>query len=131
MGLGGPPSVAPGLVAVERYDLELFERLNLEYREKPISPEPLGLDPQSRARRARRKLRKLSRQLGSDLGGRRVLEIGCAHGQLTSLLARQGGAKEAIGVDVKPSPAWTGTRTSRCDSTLATSRRRTSCRLVR
>ena len=35
-----------------------------------------------------------------------MLEIGCAHGQLTSLLARKGGAREAIGVDVESSPAW-------------------------
>lgn len=94
--------------AARRYDLELFERLNEEYRGKPISSNPPGLDPRTRARRARRELRKLSRQLDVNLSGRRVLEIGCAHGQLTSLLVRKGGAREAIGVDVEPSPAWAG-----------------------
>jgi ubiquinone/menaquinone biosynthesis C-methylase UbiE len=86
------------------YDLALFERLNEEYRDRPLAPKPPAVDPKGRRRRARRRLRMISRTL--DVGGKRVLEIGSSHGDLTRLLVKKGGAREAIGVDVVASPMW-------------------------
>jgi SAM-dependent methyltransferase len=86
------------------YDLDLFERLNEEYASTPLVRAAPKLDPKSRMRRARRKLRQIAADV--DLEGKRVLELGCAHGQLTRLLTKKGGAREAIGVDVVPSPTW-------------------------
>jgi SAM-dependent methyltransferase len=86
------------------YDLSLFERLNDEYASKPLVPAAPKLDPEGRKRRARRKLRQISADV--DVGGKLVLELGCAHGQLTHLLVKRGGARRAIGVDVVESPHW-------------------------
>jgi 2-polyprenyl-3-methyl-5-hydroxy-6-metoxy-1,4-benzoquinol methylase len=86
------------------YDLSLFERLNEEYASKPLVRAAPKLDPKSRMKRARRKLRQIGADV--DLQGKRVLELGCAHGQLTRLLVKKGGAREAIGVDVVSSPQW-------------------------
>jgi SAM-dependent methyltransferase len=99
------------------YDLALFEQLNAEYSDKPLVPSAPGLDSASRARRARRKLR----QIGADvsLEGKRVLELGCAHGQLTRLLVKRGGARRAIGVDVVESPNWEKIRRKRVDFRVA------------
>jgi SAM-dependent methyltransferase len=86
------------------YDLGLFEALNAEYASRPLVPTAPKLDPKSRTRRARRKLRQIASDV--QLEGKRVLELGCAHGQLTRLLVKRGGAQEAIGVDVVPSSNW-------------------------
>ena len=93
------------------YDLALFERLNAEYSAKPLVPSPPGLDPKTRMKRANRKIRQISADV--DLGGKRVLELGCAHGQMTRQLVRKGGAREAIGVDVVESPRWEEFRAKR------------------
>jgi SAM-dependent methyltransferase len=86
------------------YDLALFERLNQEYRDRPVAPAPPATDPKGRRKRARRRLRVISRSL--DVTGKRVLEIGCSHGDLTRVLVKRGGAKEAIGVDIAASSSW-------------------------
>lgn len=86
------------------YDLGLFERLNEEYRDRPVSPTPPATDRKGRRKRARRRLRNISRSL--NVTGKRVLEIGCASGDLTELLVKRGGAREAIGVDVVSNPRW-------------------------
>jgi ubiquinone/menaquinone biosynthesis C-methylase UbiE len=86
------------------YDLALFERLNEEYRDRPLAPTPPAVDQKGRRKRARRRLRMISRTL--DVTGKRVLEIGSSHGDLTRLLVKKGGAREAIGVDVVASPMW-------------------------
>ena len=93
------------------FDLELFERLNEEYRERPLAPTPPAVDPVGRRKRARRRLRMISRTL--DVRGKRVLEIGSSHGDLTRLLVKKGGAREAIGVDVVASPMWEENSSSR------------------
>jgi SAM-dependent methyltransferase len=101
------PAASPDLIrpaSERRYDLELFERLNDEYREKPIVPKAPRTDPRGRARRARRKLREIATDV--TLEGKRVLELGCAHGQMTRLLVKKAGARQAIGVDVVDSPTW-------------------------
>jgi SAM-dependent methyltransferase len=88
----------------QTYDLELFERLNEEYSAKPLVRSPPGLDAKTRMKRANRKIRQISGDV--DLGGKRVLELGCAHGQMTRQLVKKGDAREAIGVDVVESPRW-------------------------
>lgn len=101
------PAASPDLIqpaGQRRYNLELFERLNDEYRGKPIVPAAPRTDPRGRTKRARRKLREIAADVG--LEGKRVLEVGCAHGQMTRLLVKKGGAREAIGVDVVESPTW-------------------------
>jgi SAM-dependent methyltransferase len=99
------------------YDLALFERLNDEYASKPLVPTAPRLDPEGRKRRARRKLRQIAADV--DLEGKRVLELGCAHGQLTHLLAKRGGARRAIGVDVVPSPGWQEIKSKRVSFQVA------------
>lgn len=86
------------------YDLALFERLNDEYRDRPLAPTPPATDPKGRRKRAQRRLRRISKSV--DMSGKRVLEIGCAGGELTQLLVKKGGAREAIGVDVVENPRW-------------------------
>jgi 2-polyprenyl-3-methyl-5-hydroxy-6-metoxy-1,4-benzoquinol methylase len=98
-----------------KYDLALFERLNEEYSAKPLVRSPPGLDATTRMKRANRKLRQIAADV--DLDGKRVLELGCAHGQMTRQLARKGGAREAIGVDVVPSPMWEEFRGKRVNFT--------------
>lgn len=54
--------------------------------------------------RSRRRLRAVRSHL--DVKGKRVVEVGCAHGHLTHLMVKRGGAREAIGVDLDSSPEW-------------------------
>lgn len=86
------------------YDLDLFERLNDEYAAKPLVPVAPERDAESRKRRARYRLAGIAADV--ELENKRVLELGCAHGQLTRLLVKRGKAREAIGVDVVESPMW-------------------------
>jgi SAM-dependent methyltransferase len=86
------------------HDIALFERLNEEYRQRPLAPTPPAVDPEGLRKRARRRLRTISRSI--DLRGKRVVEIGCSHGYLTRQLVKKGKAREAIGVDIVESPMW-------------------------
>jgi 2-polyprenyl-3-methyl-5-hydroxy-6-metoxy-1,4-benzoquinol methylase len=86
------------------YDLALFESLNEEYRERPLAPSPPATDRKGRRKRARRRLRTISKSV--EVRGKRVLEIGCPGGDLTQLLVKRGSAREAIGVDVAENPRW-------------------------
>jgi SAM-dependent methyltransferase len=87
-----------------RYDLQLFERLNEEYRSKPLLPAAPQREPESRKRWARYQLGRIVADV--DLDGKRVLELGCAHGQMTRLLVERANVREAVGVDVVESPMW-------------------------
>lgn len=91
-------------VAVPSFDLELFEQLNQEYREKPVVPTPPRVDPVGRRKRARRKLKRI--RLDVDFEGKDVLEIGCAFGDMTHLAVKRAGARSAIGVDIVERPEW-------------------------
>lgn len=86
------------------YDLDLFERLNEEYRSKPIVPTPPHTDPVGRKKRARMKLKQIRRDV--KLEGNDVLEIGCAFGEMTHLAVKRAGARSAIGVDIVDRPEW-------------------------
>lgn len=104
-----------------RYDLSLFERLNEEYRTKPIviaekvetrrrtlSPTDEERAGQSREARvqaaARGQLAPVLRDV--DIKGKVVLEVGCGHGYLTAAMAEVGQAARVIGVDVERSASW-------------------------
>jgi SAM-dependent methyltransferase len=101
VAVGSQPASREG---ASGYDLELFERLNEEYRSKPLVPAAPRVDPQGRMVRARKRLKVVSRDL--DFEGKEVLEIGCAQGQMTHLLVKKADAKRAVGVDVVPSDRW-------------------------
>lgn len=109
-----------------KYDLALFEQLNEEYRDRPIhdvakirerrkllssdSPLPRTVGqkvviPADRTRyAATTQLKPILKDV--DLCGKVVLELGCAHGWLTSVLPEHAGASRAIGVDVQRHSSW-------------------------
>lgn len=93
-----------GEAGARRYDLDLFERLNEEYRTRPIVAAPPRRDAEGRMKRARFKLSQIAADVA--VKDKRVLDLGCAEGQLTRQLRKRGRAKEAIGVDVFEAPTW-------------------------
>jgi SAM-dependent methyltransferase len=86
------------------FDLALFERLNEEYEDRPLVPNPPAAGGDARAKAARRRIKKLSDWI--DFSGKTVLEIGAGHGYLTRALVKRGGASRAVGVDVVERPSW-------------------------
>lgn len=113
-------------VATIRYDLELFEQLNDEYREHPIvdvaktlerrrllSPQLVSsseaeqktITREERAQfAATAQLKPILKDI--DMTGKVVLELGCGHGWLTAILPDDAGAAKAIGVDVDWYSSW-------------------------
>jgi protein-L-isoaspartate O-methyltransferase len=73
------------------FDLPLFERLNEEYRDRPLVPVAPSLSSKGRTDRARALLKKITGDV--QVAGKRVLEIGTAKGHLSALLVGEGGAK--------------------------------------
>ena len=86
------------------FDLALFERLNDEYRDRPLVPNPPRLANRARAKIARRRAQRFAQWI--EVRDRKVLEIGAGHGHLTRALVRHAGARRAIGVDVVERPEW-------------------------
>jgi SAM-dependent methyltransferase len=102
-----PPSKESGVDSLtDGYGLRLFEQLNDEYSDKRVVPEPPKLDPISYRERGEKRLTGILRQTKVDLNGKTVLELGCGHGWLTSLIPVMTGAGRVIGVDIKPRPTW-------------------------
>ena len=87
-----------------KFDVELFEALQEEYRSKKIVKEAQGLDTTSRAERARRRMLNVHDSIGLD--GKTVLEFGCGAGYEVWYLAHHVGATEAWGIDVIERAAW-------------------------
>ncbi|HEY0442849.1 MAG TPA: methyltransferase domain-containing protein [Candidatus Limnocylindrales bacterium] len=85
------------------FDIDLFEALNAEYRDRPVVPAPRGNDAASAAARARQRLRQVHDSI--DLRGGRVLEFGCGAGYEVWTLSHHFGC-EATGVDVVERRAW-------------------------
>jgi ubiquinone/menaquinone biosynthesis C-methylase UbiE len=85
------------------FDIDLFERLNAEYADRPLVPEPLQYDEGAMADRARERLAWVHKSI--DLQGKRVLEFGCGGGFEVWLLAHHFGA-DAWGVDIAERAAW-------------------------
>jgi len=96
--------------ASPRYDVELFETLQGEYESRKIVPQAQGLDPVSRAERARRRL--LSVHDAVDLANKRVLEFGCGAGFEVWFIGHHIGA-DAYGVDVIERASWTALQDDR------------------
>lgn len=126
-----------------KFDLELFEQLNDEYRDRPIidvaktqerrnllSPkrratsEGESVTPGDRAQYAAQKqLTPILRDI--EMSGKAVLELGCGHGWLTSILPDQAGATRAVGVDITPYSSWsehTDPRVEMCQVDLSRER---------
>jgi SAM-dependent methyltransferase len=93
-----------------KFDIDLFEALNEEYAAKRIVAQPQGLDTDSRAERARRRLLSVHDAVG--LANNRVLEFGCGAGFEVWFLAHHLGA-DAYGVDVIERAAWEPLRDDR------------------
>jgi SAM-dependent methyltransferase len=89
-----------------RFTLELFEQLQEAYRENPLKKVPVARDHRSFQEKAHRRLDVIAKQLKADFRDKVVLELGCGHGWLTAYLPEFGGAKEAIGVDVRRYDTW-------------------------
>jgi 2-polyprenyl-3-methyl-5-hydroxy-6-metoxy-1,4-benzoquinol methylase len=99
------------------YDLTLFERLNEEYRDRPIYPQRVqqareqGAPPETPEQRAERETVAAGKRLTTILqdvepAGKVVLEVGCGEGWLTAILPEQAGVARAIGIDARPAPVW-------------------------
>ena len=104
-----------------KYDLDLFAKLNEEYRHRPIvdttalatrrrmlSPSERDRDAPSRDERLRYAARSQLNPILADidLKDRTVLELGCGHGHLTASLLETAGAASAVGVDVQRYSSW-------------------------
>ncbi len=85
------------------FDVALFERLNAEYADRPLVPEPRRYDHEAMIESAVGRLRGVHRAI--DLAGRTVLEVGCGGGYEVWLAAHALGA-DAWGVDVAERRAW-------------------------
>ncbi len=86
-----------------RYDVELFERLNAEYAERPLVPAPRRYDHEAMIESALGRLRGVHRAI--DLANRKVLEVGCGGGYELWYAAHALGA-DAWGVDVVERRSW-------------------------
>lgn len=92
------------------FDIDLFERLNAEYADKPLIPAPRGNDAASATERARKRLEMVHESI--DLAGRRVLEFGCGAGYEVWTLAHRYDA-DAAGIDIDERRAWEALRSPR------------------
>jgi SAM-dependent methyltransferase len=111
MSSEAPPSAAP--TAQEkppearrrvRYDLELFQSLNADYRDKPLVAAPRNLaDGAAMARQASTRAGRLVK--AHRIAGLRCLEIGCGRGETARALAREHGC-DVTGLDIAVYPGW-------------------------
>ena len=79
------------------FDLDLFLKLNEEYKNKPIVPRPRRTGKVDLEEAARRRAASVDKVLG--FGGKRVLEIGCGRGAFSYVLAKDYGC-DVVGVDI-------------------------------
>ena len=98
------------------FDIDLFERLNAEYADRPLVPEPLEYDEGAMAGRARDRLDWVHKAIG--LQGKQVLEFGCCAGFEVWLLAHHFGA-DAWGVDIVERASWKALADDRTHLVLA------------
>jgi SAM-dependent methyltransferase len=88
------------------FDLELFEQLVSEYRERPLRAKPIQRDQKSQREKAEARIKVIQGQLHRDFQDMVVLDLGCGHGWLPALLPELGGARQAIGVDPRRYETW-------------------------
>ena len=99
-----------------RYDVALFERLCLEYADRPLVPNPRRYDRDAMAESARGRLNGVHRAI--DLSGAKLLEVGCGGGFELWYAAHSLGA-DAWGVDVAERRSWPHLRGDRVHLLLA------------
>lgn len=85
------------------FDIELLEKLNLEYADKPIVPKPPTYDAAALTASAKRRIGWVHGMV--DLREKRTLEVGCGNGFEVWSLAHNLGA-DAHGVDVVHYGPW-------------------------
>jgi SAM-dependent methyltransferase len=88
------------------FDLELFDQLVAEYRNRPLREKPIKRDQKSQREKAEARIQRIQREVGIEFEGRAVLDLGCGHGWLPALLPELGGARRAIGVDPRRYETW-------------------------
>jgi SAM-dependent methyltransferase len=96
-------SLLPSASAPPRYNVELIDTLNGEYRDRPVVPAARKVDPASRIEQARRRMELVHNRIG--LTGQRVLEVGCGDGFETWSLAHRFDA-DVVGVDIVSRSSW-------------------------
>jgi SAM-dependent methyltransferase len=108
------PAVEPE--KVRRFDADLFEQLNEEYRSKPIVKRDKAptYDRDSLVVNAKKRVRWVHNTI--DLRGKRVLEIGCGSG-FETWYAGNVLAEYAHGVDITEWTSWPDLRGERCGFT--------------
>ena len=94
---------ATGDGAGQAYDVDLLEKLNAEYRDRPLVPSPPSYSDTALAAAAQRRVRWVDGMVG--LAGKRTLEIGCGNGFEVWSLAHNLGC-DAHGVDVTHYHPW-------------------------
>lgn len=87
-----------------KFDLELFEQLNLEYATKRSHAAPRSNDAEAVQRRGEERARWLATRFG--VRGKRCLEVGCGRGEVVRALSSQHDC-QVVGVDVTEYPEWT------------------------
>jgi SAM-dependent methyltransferase len=89
---------------MDGYDLDLFLKLNDEWRDRPIVPRPRSAkDPAELTEQSRQRAAKVLKHV--PLAGKRVLEIGCGRGYFVRLLTEEYGC-DATGIDVTSYSDW-------------------------
>ncbi len=86
-----------------RFDVELLQKLNEEYRDKPLVPVAPSYDPKKISEQARLRVEGLHKWL--NLQNQTVLEFGCGNGYVSWYLGNKLGC-EAHGVDVVERFPW-------------------------
>lgn len=86
-----------------QYNMELLEKLNEEYRDKPLAKEFLKYDHKSQFAYADQRIRNLGELV--ELNGAKILEIGAGGGYTSRRLAEQYKC-EVIGIDIYESSIW-------------------------
>lgn len=87
-----------------QYDLDLFLRLNAEWKDRPLVARPrTANDPSEMMQQSRTRASQVVKHL--SLEGKRVLEVGCGRGYFVRLLTDEYKC-EAIGLDVNRYDEW-------------------------
>lgn len=86
-----------------KYDMDLFVKLNDEYRSKPIQKKFNEYTFEAQVDRAKERLKKLSELC--DLNSKKVLEIGCGEGYVSYCLAKYYNC-DVTGLDIYESNTW-------------------------
>jgi SAM-dependent methyltransferase len=93
-----------GDAPMEALTIELFERLNDEYADHPLVPEPFVYTADAWIERAQRRLGQVHRSIG--LADLKVMELGCNTGHEVWYLSHVFGC-DAWGVDITERASWT------------------------